>query len=96
LPDLLKKDGASKLLFPTCRKCSKSTSKSGNYTNMVLSGIYDPEEFDKKYGMMCADHAGEVTRIIMNEKFLSQRDFRKAYQKAQKALEHDLALIGEE
>lgn len=82
------------MLFPTCRKCSKTTSKAGNYTNMYLSGILDPEEFDKKYGMMCGDHAGEVTSIIMREKNLSERDWRKANRKALIALDQDLTLIG--
>lgn len=78
------------MFFPTCRKCSKTTSKAGNYTNMYLSGILDPEEFDKKYGMMCGDHAAEVTRIIMEEKNLSKRKWVRANRKALKALEEDL------
>ena len=78
------------MLFPTCRKCSKTTSKTGNYTNMYLSGILDPEEFDKKYGMMCGDHAGELTRIIMAEKKLSKRDFANAHMNALAALDKDL------
>ncbi len=78
------------MFFSTCRKCSKTTSKAGNYTNMYLSGILDPEEFDKEYGMMCGDHAAEVTKIIMEEKNLSKRKWVRANRKALKALEEDL------
>lgn len=78
------------MLFPICRRCSKKTSKAGNYTNMYLSGIRDPKKFDKKYGMMCGDHASEVTEEIMAEKNLSMRDWEKANRKATWALERDL------
>jgi hypothetical protein len=57
---------------------------------MYLSGILDPEEFDKKYGMMCGDHAAEVSRIIMEEKNLSMRKLAKANRKVLKALEEDI------
>ena len=57
---------------------------------MYLSGILDPEEFDKIYGMMCGDHADEATGKIMAEKNLSLQDFAKAHRKALIALDQDL------
>ncbi|MGB7296559.1 MAG: hypothetical protein WBC70_13310 [Candidatus Aminicenantales bacterium] len=82
------------MIFSTCRKCSKTTSKVGNYTNMYLSGILDPEEFDKKYGMMCGDHAGEMTKIILSEKNLSRKDFAEAHRKALMVMDQEL--LGDE
>lgn len=77
--------------FPTCKKCTKQTSKSGNYTNMFLSGISNPEEFDNYYGMMCADHASEITQKIIQEKNLTEIDLANAHKKALKLMDEELS-----
>lgn len=79
----------SKTSFPTCRKCPKTTSKAGNYTNMILAGIRNPEEFDEKYGMMCGDHAGEITQKILQEKNLTMEDWAKANSLALKFMDEE-------
>ncbi len=80
--------------FPTCKRCSKATSKSGNYTNMYLSGILDPEEFSNRYGMMCAEHAGDVTRAIMEEEKLTMEDVARANINARRAMDEELSAMG--
>lgn len=68
--------------FPTCKICGRETTKAGNLINMVLMGINDPVLFNNDYGMMCAEHAGELTERIISEKGLSASDFAKANKRA--------------
>ena len=82
------------MLFPGCKKCLKPTSKMGNYTNMYLSDILYPEEYNKKYGMMCAEHAGEVSEIIIKEKKMKISDWEEATQKARAIMHQELESLG--
>jgi len=77
--------------FTTCRKCKNQTSKVGNYTNMFLSGICNPGEFDNHYGMMCANHAAEITQKIIKEKNLTELDLENAHKKALKIMDEEIS-----
>jgi hypothetical protein len=68
--------------YPVCKRCSRPTTKAGNYTNMALSGILDPMKFDQRYGMMCGDHASELSRQIMRERKLTKEDWVEANMRA--------------
>ena len=76
--------------FPTCKLCGKETSKTGNLTNMQLLGIGDPVGFNEEYGMMCADHAAELTKRIVSELGLSDSDLEKAMARATQDMLTDL------
>ena len=78
--------------FPSCKICGGETTRTGNTTNMILAGIRNPEEFNAKYGMMCAKHAGEVTKRLIDEKQLSEEDLKKAHKKAIKLICSQLGL----
>ena len=73
---------STKMSFPYCKICGKETSKAGNITNMILSGIDNPNEFNDFYGMLCADHAAELTSKIAKSKNLSTSDVQEANQLA--------------
>jgi len=76
--------------FPTCKLCGQETSRMGNLTNMVLVGINDPVCFNDKYGMMCAEHAGQLTEKILSEKGLSESELENAMAKATEIMGKDL------
>jgi len=57
---------------------------------MYLAGIRDPKVFDKQYGMMCGDHAAEVTKMIIREKNLTQEDFADSHMKTLRLLDEEL------
>lgn len=80
-----------RLYFPACMKCGEETSKSGNLTNMILSGITDPDEFNRRYGMMCADHTAEITQKIIQEKNLTEIDLANAHKKALKVMAEEFS-----
>lgn len=82
------------LRFPTCKLCDKETSLTGNLTNMALSGVEDPSEFNSKYGMMCSSHAGQITKQIMEDKGLTDTDFSNAHDKAKRLIQQKLFLDG--
>jgi hypothetical protein len=82
------------LKFPTCRLCDKETSLTGNLTNMALSGIDEPDEFNNKYGMMCSNHAGQITKQIMEDKGLTEADFHKAHERAKEIMQRKLYFDG--
>ena len=82
--------GARVASFPACRLCGKETSKMGNLTNMVLAGIDDPVRFDDEYGMMCAEHAGQLTEKIVSERGLSESELKNAVAKATEIMRMDL------
>lgn len=88
---LMQKTGGQKY-FPKCKICGKETTRTGNTTNMILAGIRKPEEFNDKYGMMCSEHASEVTKRIIEEKHISDEDLRKAYKEAIKLICSQLGL----
>lgn len=62
----------------------------GNLTNMVLAGIDDPVRFDDEYGMMCAEHAGQLTEKIVSERGLSESELKNAVAKATEIMRMDL------
>ena len=78
------------LTFPKCKVCGKATSKAGNLTNMVLVEIEDPGRVDDEYGMMCAEHAGELTDRIVSEKRLSESELQEAMARAHELMLTDL------
>jgi len=80
----------SKTKFSKCKLCDKEPSKTGNYTNMFLSKIHDPQKFDEKYGMMCSNHATEITKKILKEKNLDEKDWERAAQKALQVMDQEL------
>lgn len=77
-------------IYASCKICGAETSKTGNVTNMILSGLtHDPEGFNEKYGMMCKEHAGQVTQQIMQENNLSDDDFEAAFSQAEEIVLND-------
>lgn len=76
--------------FPYCKKCGKMPSKMGNFTNMELAGIINPRIFDKKYGLMCVEHAAELTFELMDENQLTEKDLSDASKMAHARLMKDL------
>jgi len=77
--------------FPVCKKCGRETSLAGNATNMILSGMTDPDGFNQRYGMMCAQHAAEITKQIAQERNLTPEDIAKANTKALKVVTQGLS-----
>lgn len=82
----IQQDYSGKIYFPTCKKCGKETSRAGNITNMILSGMTDPDEFNQRYGMMCTRHAVEITEKIAQERNLTSDDIAKANIKVLKVM----------
>lgn len=82
------------LKFPNCKICNSETSLTGNLTNMELTGINDSNEFNTKYGMMCSNHAQQLTKQLMQEKGLTEVDFRKAYEKVEQAIQRKIFFDG--
>lgn len=74
----------------TCHICGKELSKVGNYTNMILSDITDPKEFDESYGLKCAEHSSELTELLVSENKISEEDFEKAFELAEKQAHRDM------
>ncbi len=68
--------------FPCCKTCGEMPSKMGNYTNMEIVGIKNPWRFDRKYGLMCAHHAGELTGQLKSSMSLSDETVKQATRKA--------------
>lgn len=89
---IIRQADKSQRYFPSCKICGKETTRTGNTTNMILTGIRNPEEFNNKYGMMCAEHAGEITKRIIEQKQLSEEDLRKANKGAIKLICSQLEL----
>ena len=87
----IQQDLSGKAYFPTCKKCGKKTSRAGNITNMILSGIKNPDEFNQRYGMMCAQHATEITEKIAQERNLTPDSIAKANIKALKVMAQELS-----
>lgn len=87
----IQQDHSGKAYFLTCKKCGKETSRAGNITNMILSGIINPDEFNQRYGMMCAQHAVEITEKIAQERNLTPDDITKANMKALQVIAQELS-----
>ena len=87
----IQQDRSGKAYFPTCKKCGKETSRAGNITNMILSGIINPDEFNQHYGMMCAQHTVEITEKITQERNLTPDDIAKANMKALQVIAQELS-----
>lgn len=68
--------------FPYCKVCGEMPSKMGNYTNMEILGIKNPWSFDRKYGLMCAHHAGELTEQLKKSMNLDDKTIKNAIGKA--------------
>ena len=79
--------------FPTCKYCGQETSMAGNLTNMILSEIEDPGEFNSKYGMRCTEHSSGLTRELMKEKNISKNEFEEAHKKALKIMADKVELM---
>lgn len=65
-----------------CKICGQEVSMVGNLTNMILIKIVDPKEFYTRFGMMCAEHAGEITNKIAEEKGFNDQEVMRAIQEA--------------
>ncbi len=58
----------------------------GNLTNMRLADMDDSHRFNEEYGMMCTEHAGQLTQKLVAEKGISKSQLKKAVQKARKIM----------
>jgi hypothetical protein len=69
---------ASAQVYPKCSMCSRETSMTGNLTNMYALGMgHAPDRFHREYGMMCADHASELTGRFLEEAKVSEADVER-------------------
>ncbi|MBM4241884.1 MAG: hypothetical protein FJ150_09540 [Euryarchaeota archaeon] len=66
-----------------CKKCGQKVSMVGNLTNMILVKIVDPEEFYKRFGMMCTEHADEITKKLAKEKGFNDQEVMRAMQEVE-------------
>lgn len=79
-----------------CKVCGKPQSKTGNYTNMILCKMYDADKFNNKYGILCADHAGELTKRLVVEKDISQKDLEMTIEVAERMVAKELGIDPED
>jgi len=82
-----------KFPFPYCKICGEMPSKIGNYTNMELAKIRRPRRFDKKYGLMCAKHAGELTESLIKDLKLTDEDIKIATHTALEKISEEMSRI---
>lgn len=82
-----------KFEFPYCKKCGGVPSKIGNYTNMEIIKIKNPWKFDRKYGLMCAEHAGELTESFKNSLNLNCEDIKQFTEKAMLQIMEEISVI---
>lgn len=58
---------------------------------MILSKIPNPDEFNHRYGMMCPQHAAEITEKIAQERNLTEDDIKKVMRKVTQLMEQELS-----